>query len=184
MADFDWSDIQSGAGGNFKDYAPDGEHTVKVKDVTSRESSTGTIWIEINFEEDDDYKYPKISHPLSFKNDKWRMWHFKEIFRALGADDDAAKKAVESCESKSGNENIAKAYVAAYNRLAAKHPELTIVVSGEEGSNGKIYARGDFKGQLAMGDRDSSTSSPKAQEDASDDVEEEDTTMSTDDLPF
>lgn len=179
MADFDWNDIQSGAGGNFKGYAPDGEHTVKVKDVTSRESSTGTIWIEINFEEDDDYKYPKISHPLSFKNDKWRMWHFKEIFRALGADDDAAKKAVESCESKSGNENIAKAYVAAYNRLAAKHPELTIVVSGEEGSNGKIYARGDFKGQLAMGDRDSSS---KAQ-DTSDEVEEEDT-ADIDTLPF
>ena len=184
MAEFNWDDIQKDAGGNFKDYAPDGEHTVKVKEVTSRESSTGTIWIEINFEEDD-YKYPKISHPLSFKNDKWRMWHFKEIFRALGADDDAAKKAVESCETKTGNENIAKAYVAAYNRLAAKHPELTIVVSGEEGSNGKVYARADFKGQLAMGDRDSSTSSPKAQEEASDDEEVEDTlSADVDSLPF
>ena len=93
----------------------------------------------------------------------------------LGASEDNAKKAVEVCESKSGKDNIVKAYEAAFKKLLAKKPEVEIEVY----QNGK-YSSAEFKdGRVAMPHGDE----PKKEstvEDALAGAEE----ISNDDLPF
>lgn len=156
----DWSAIEENAGGNYKPYAPDGEATVTVKDAQARTASTGTVWIELLMEDGEKYAYPKVSHPLSFKNDNWRAWHFMNILKELGVTEANAKKAIEVCESKSSQDAKVSAYEQTFKRIAAKHPTISIMVSSEEGANGKAYARGEFKNPaIAMPPRDPSRSS-------------------------
>ena len=145
MAETDWNALANDFGNKYKDYPSNGVHTVKVAETKLRKASTGTVWHEFHFEEDDKYQYPKVSHPLSAKNANWRKWHWKCLFELLGATDEAAKKAVESCESKGDYDKITDAYETAMNRLAAKHPEVEI----EVWKNGK-YSEADFNCSLRM----------------------------------
>lgn len=147
-----WDSVQQNAGGNYKNYAADGDYDVKAEDVTVRKSSTGTNWLEITFAESDEYKFPKISHPLSFNNDSWRQWHFMNMLKELGITEDKAKAAIEQAEGKSSQDAKVSAYEQVFKRAVAKHPVIKIAVSTEEGTNGKAYARADFKNRnLAFG---------------------------------
>lgn len=152
MANLDWSTIEAEANTNknFLDYAPNGEHTVKVDEVTKRDNGKG--WFEFTFV-DGEYKYPKLSFAF-FGDDKvnFRAHYYKEVMKQLGASEEAARKAVEVCEGKSGRENIFKAYADAFNRLAKKHPELTIEVRDQfdrdgnpvRSANGTTYSESVF----------------------------------------
>lgn len=145
MAGLDWNDIQESVGGNYKNYAGDGDYKVKCDSVEIKEvGQNGSVIMKFGFEEND-VQYPTADHWLSFKNDKWRQWHNKCLMQVLGATEDGAKKAVEMAESKSGKDNIIKSYEACYKKLLAKKPEVEIEVYTERNqNNGKDYARAEF----------------------------------------
>lgn len=140
-----WEEAQANYGSQFKEFAPDGVHAVKIEKVENRASTTSeTIWMEFYPEQNDQYKFPKISHPLSNKNLNWRAWHWKELFVLFGATEENAKKAVETCENKKSYKEIAAAYEQAMNRIATKAKPVDIEVWREPNSVGKVYAVADF----------------------------------------
>ena len=135
-----WDDVQSKAGGNFKNFYADGKYTAKCNGVEIKEVGTnGSVIMKFSFEEDDKGKFPTADHWLSFKNDSWRQWHNKCLMELFGATEEAAKKAVEMAESKEGKDNIIKGYEACYKKLLAKKPEVEIEVFTED-----KYARAEF----------------------------------------
>lgn len=140
MATFDWSDIEQSAGNEYKDYAVPGTYTVAVESVDIHELSTGSVAEDFKFAETD-VKYPKATHWLSFKNDKWRMLHQRNLMMLLGATKEAAQKAVEICESKGSKENIISTYQQTYDKLLKKLPQVEIQVWKEDGSK---YSEAEF----------------------------------------
>lgn len=145
MSNIDWDSIDSDYSSNFKPYAEEGTYEAKLDSVTQKVAGTGTIFFEFNFEEGEDVQYPKVSRAF-FKDEKknFRIHHYKEIMKVLGASEDNARKAVEVCEGKANREAIADAYTQTFNKLAQKHPIVKIEV-GTEVNQGKEYARGEFK---------------------------------------
>lgn len=142
---FNWDELDSQFANQFKAYAENGTYDVKLESVTQKVAGTGTIFFEFNFEETEDTKFPKISRAF-FKDEKknFRMHHYKEIMKVLGASEDNARKAVEVCEGKANRDAIADAYTQTFNKLAQKHPTIKLEVSTEV-NQGKEYARGEFK---------------------------------------
>lgn len=138
----DWDNVQEEVGGKFKNFYDDGDYDAKCDGVEIKEvGQNGSVIMRFHFEEGKDGQYPTADHWLSFKNDKWRVWHNKCLMVVFGASEDNAKKAVEVCESKDGKENIMKAYESAYKKLLAKKPEVKIEVYTDD----KGYARAEFK---------------------------------------
>ena len=156
----DWNKIEEENKSDFKPYADDGPYEVELDNVTQKTAGTGTIFFEFNFKEDD-VQYPKVSRSL-FKDEKmsFRIHHYKEIMKVLGASEDKARKAVEVCEGKPNREAIADAYTETFNRLAQKHPKVKIEVSRDLGSNGKSYARSEFADPSIHFSNNNKTSKP------------------------
>lgn len=151
MSTFNWDQMETEAGGNFSPMAQPGFYTAKVDFIDVRESKNAqgntTYWLDFVFV-DDGTKYPKISHPISFKNQGWRMVHFKRILEELGIAGDKAKQAIEQAEGKKGEANIVAAYHAVFDRATAKNPEVEIEVYEDDKINpntGRPYMRADFK---------------------------------------
>ena len=97
---------------------------------------------------DEGTKFPKISHAISFKNQSWRIVHFKRILEELGIAEDKAKQAIEQAEGKKGETNIVAAYHAIFDKATARHPEVKIEVFEDDKLNpktGRPYVRADFK---------------------------------------
>ncbi len=136
----DWTKAEESAGGNFKDYAPNGVFTVTVTSVDIHELQTGSVAQDFKFAEDE-YKYPKATHWLSFKNDNWRFLHNRNLMMVLGASKADAQKAVEICESKGSREAIISAYQQTYDKLLKKQPKVEIEVWKEPGEK---YSDVDF----------------------------------------
>ena len=136
----DWKALKNEMGGNFKNYAEDGDYKVKCDSIEIKEvGQNGSIIMKFGFEATD-VQFPTADHWLSFKNDNWRKWHNRCLMIVLGASEETAEKAVDVCEGKSGKENIMKAYEQAYKKLVAKKPEVDIEVYTEND-----YARAEFK---------------------------------------
>lgn len=136
----DWKALKDEMGGNFKNYAEDGDYKVKCDSIEVKEvGQNGSIIMKFGFEATD-VQFPTADHWLSFKNENWRKWHNRCLMIVLGASEEAAEKAVDVCEGKSGKENIVKAYEQAYKKLVAKKPEVEIEVYTEND-----YARAEFK---------------------------------------
>lgn len=185
MSTLDWDSIQQNAGGEYKNFYEDGNYTVKCDGVEIKEAGTnGSVIMKFHFEEGKDGQYPTADHWLSFKNDAWRQWHNKCLMVVLGATDDAAKKAVEMAESKSGKENIIKGYEACYKKLLAKKPEVKIEVYTElNENNGKEYARAEFKDRnVAMPHGNEQKEKKETAEDII--AQGEEVNLSEADLPF
>lgn len=132
----DWNTIEEESKNNkqYLDYAPNGEHTVKVKEAAKRDNGNG--WFEFTFE-DAEYKFPKLS--FAFFGDakiNYRAHYYKEVMKLLGCTEDQARKAVEVCEGKDGRENVFKAYADAFGKLAKKHPQMAIEVRDQYDRNG------------------------------------------------
>ena len=134
-----WEDLDKEMGGNFKNYATDGKYNVKCNGVEIKEvGSNGSVIMKFGFEEGD-VKYPTADHWLSFKNENFRKYHSRNLMMVLGATKDAAQKAVDMCESKSGKDAIVKAYDQTFSKLTSKKPTVEIEVYTENG-----YARAEF----------------------------------------
>lgn len=176
MATIDWNNVQEKAGGKFKKYFADGPYKAKCDGVEIKEvGDKGSIIMKFHFEETEEGQYPTADHWLSFKNDAWRQWHNKCLMVALGASEDAAKKAVETAESKNGKDNIVKAYGQMYERLLAKKPEVDIEVYTENG-----YARAEFQDRtVAMPHGDE-----PQKEKSADDIIEQGEEIDPGDIPF
>jgi len=177
----DWDQIEEENKGGFKPYAPNGVHEAELDSVTQKTAGTGTIFFEFNFEEDDDYQYPKISRAL-FKDEKksFRIHHYKEIMRVLGASEDNARKAVEVCEGKANREAIADAYTETFNRLAQKHPKIKLEVTSEANGD-KTYARGEFADPSVHFSNKNASSKPVETVPTDEDV---DSDLDLDSIPF
>lgn len=148
---YDWDKMETEAGGNFSPMAEVGTYKVKVETIDVRETKNAqgntSYWLDFLFV-DDGTKFPKISHPISFKNQGWRMVHFKRILEELGIAEDKAKQAIEQAEGKKGEANIVAAYHAVFDRATAKNPEVEIEVYEDDKINpnsGRPYMRADFK---------------------------------------
>ena len=134
-----WEDLDKEMGGNFKNYATDGKYNVKCNGVEIKEvGSNGSVIMKFGFEEGD-VKYPTADHWLSFKNENFRKYHSRNLMMVLGATKDAAQKAVDMCESKSGKDAIVKAYDQTFSKLTSKKPAVEIEVYTENG-----YASAEF----------------------------------------
>lgn len=134
-----WEELDKEMGGNFKNYATDGKYNVKCNGVEIKEvGSNGSVIMKFGFEEDN-VKYPTADHWLSFKNENFRKYHSRNLMMVLGASKDAAQKAVDMCESKSGKDAIVKAYDQTFSKLTSKKPAVEIEVYTENG-----YARAEF----------------------------------------
>ena len=159
---YDWDKMETEAGGNFSPMAEVGTYKVKVETIDVRETKNAqgntSYWLDFLFV-DDGTKFPKISHPISFKNQGWRMVHFKRILEELGIAEDKAKQAIEQAEGKKGEANIVAAYHAVFDRATAKNPEVEIEVYEDDKINpnsGRPYMRADFKNpRVGFGRRDS-----------------------------
>ena len=183
MANFDWDELEKSAGGNFAPMAPAGTYTAKVDTIETRDSKTGTHWVDFIFQ-DGEYRYPKISRSISFKNQGWRMVHFKRILIELGIAEDKAKLAIEQAEGKKGEANIVAAYSAMLRRAVQKNPEVSIEVFEDTVLNpnsGKPYMRADFANpRIGFGRKSKPQAAPAAQASVLDDGEQIDLS----DLPF
>lgn len=171
---------------DFKPYAPDGVHEATLKNVTKKVAGTGTIFFEFNFEDSDDYQYPKVSRAF-FRDEKqkFRAYHYAQIMIALGAAEAAAEKAVNTCENKANREAISDAYVQMFDRLAQKHPKIKIEVSPEVAANGKTYARGEFADPAIHFGNNKNQAPAKAADVLPDEVEVEGADINLDDsIPF
>lgn len=184
---YDWDKMETEAGGQFSPIAEVGEHKVKVETIDVRETKNAqgntSYWLDLIFV-DDGTKYPKISHPISFKNQGWRMVHFKRILEELGIAEDKAKQAIEQAEGKKGESNIVAAYHAIFERAVAKNPEVEIEVYEDNKINpntGRPYMRADFKNpRIGFGNRTEKKATPSSGETILDEGEQVDLT----DLPF
>lgn len=134
--DINWDEIEAEVASNkkFKDWANNGEHTVKVSSLEKKDNGNG--WFEMQFEEDE-VKYPKLS--FAFFGDakiKYRAHYYKEIMKLLGCTEEQARKAVEVCESKASRTDVFKAYGDAFSKLAKKHPQIKIEVRDQYDRDG------------------------------------------------
>lgn len=181
-----WEDLDKEMGGNFKDFANDGVYKVKCNGVEIKEVGTnGSVIMKFGFEETDDVQYPTADHWLTFKEgkDNWRKYHSRNLMMVLGATKDAAQKAVDMCESKSGKDAIVKAYDQTFGKLVSKKPGVEIEVYTERNqSNGKDYARAEFT------DRSVNMNNGNKKEDKTDNLlagaEDASGEIAMDDLPF
>lgn len=138
---FDWDKIdREDKSSNFKEYAQDGVYTVTVDHVDVHELASGSVAQDF-FMTEDDYKYPRITHWISFNNKEWTAKHQRNLMMLLGASKENAQKAVEICESKGEKKKIIAAYQQTFDKLLAKMPSVEIEVWKEEGSK---YSEADF----------------------------------------
>lgn len=178
MGTIDWEDAQKNYG--YKNYAKPGIYTVKCADVEIREvGQNGSIAQDFIFEEDDK-KYPKATHWLTFKEGKdgWRQWHNLQLMIVLGSSEETAKKAIEKIEALEGKNKIVKGYEAAYKALLKKNPTVEIEVY-QDGD----YTRAEFTdGNVAM--PHDSKPAQKTDDVAPEDIEGDEVDLSTLDMPF
>lgn len=175
----DWKALKDEMGGNFKTYAEDGDYKVKCDSIEIKEvGQNGSIIMKFGFEATD-VQFPTADHWLTFKEgkDNWRKWHNRCLMIVLGASEEAAEKAVDVCEGKSGKENIVKAYEQAYKKLVAKKPEVDIEVYTEND-----YARAEFKDRSVAMPHGNEPAKESKSDDALTGAEEVD--LSDADLPF
>ena len=171
-----WDLIEEEMGGKFKSYLPEGEFETKCSDIEIKEvGSNGSVIMKFTLDDIKEGKFPSIDHWMSFKNDNFRQWHNKCLMVVLGASEDAAKKAVEVCESKDGKENIMKAYEQAFKKLLAKKPTVKVEVYADG-----QYSKSEFLDKSVAFPHGEKKEEPK--EDVLDGAEEVD--LGDDSLPF
>ena len=177
MATINWSDVDSKYALQYKSYAEDGTYKVKCDGVEMKEAgSKGNMILKFHFEETNDVQFPTADHWMSKDNNNWRIHHMKELFIALGATEEKAKKCCELAESKDDFSYAAKAYKKGFDTLLAKKPEIEIEVWTE----GK-YARAEFTNRNVAMRRDNDQKSEDPMADAEEVGDDE---IDLSDVPF
>lgn len=190
--EWNWDEIEAEAAANknFKDYAPNGEHQVKVATATTKDNGNG--WFEFTFEEGE-YKYPKLSFAFfSDEKIKYRAHYYKEVMKVLGATEDQARKAVETCEKKGNRSAVHKAYGEAFGRLIKKNPEIKIEVRDQYdrdgrpvmSDNGTVYGESVFAKSSGLQFPSNGAKKKQATSGPLDGIEDASSDISVDDLPF
>lgn len=173
----DWAKLEEEMGGNYKNYAEDGNYEVKCNDIEIKEvGENGSIIMKFKFE-DTDVAFPSADHWLSFKNDNWRKYHNRNLMMVLGATKEAAQKAVDVCESKDEKEKIVKAYEQMFKKLLAKKPTVKIEVYTENS-----YARAEFSDRSVAMPHGNEPAKEEKKDDVLAGAEEVD--LSDDSVPF
>lgn len=138
---FDWDKIdKEDKSANYKDYAAPGVYTVNVDHVEVHEIATGSVAADFYFAEDQ-YKYPKVTHWISFNNKEWNARHQRNLMMLFGLTKENAQKGVEFCEGKGDKKRIIAAYQQSYDKLLAKMPSVEIEVWKKDSSK---YSEADF----------------------------------------
>ena len=178
--EIDWTKVEEENQMKYKDYAPEGTHTTKVAEVKLQEASTGTKGIRFILADNAEYAFPKYGATawLSSKNPGWRQHHMKEIFVVLGFTEAQARKAVEQCED---NDDLAKAYLAMFEKALPKAKEVEVAVFRVHEDD--QYATWDFASEKVRMNRPEKDSKAEKKEDVFADAVEL-TTEETTDLPF
>lgn len=185
----DWEQAQKDGGGNFARMATPGQYDVEVSDLNIRESKNSqggtTYWMELQFEEKDGTRFPKISHAISRKNLNWTAWHFMNILKEFGISEEKAKQAIENCESKKSEKDIIATYLSTFDRAIAKSPNVKIEVFEDDNinpNNGLPYMRADFANRnIAFG---RGNSAKKAEPAPGDSIIDEGEQIAIDEIPF
>lgn len=157
----DWSEVDKEMGGNaqFKDYAPDGEHAVKLDHVEIRDKENWKSPAVQFFWQEGTYKYPaSTTHWLSIPKPNYRCGHNRNILMALGFDEAKAKQLIEQAEQDQDRTKLVKAYEALYKRVAERHPAVEIIVRDQvdrdgnlvKSDKGTVYSESDFKASFAQ----------------------------------
>lgn len=149
----DWDEVTKGSQ-DFKDYAPNGEHTAKLESIkiTDKEGWKSPA-IDITWQEDDTYKYPRNArHWLSMANQTFRVRHVLEMLKEFGISEAQAKQAIEGAEKHEDRASLVKAYQAVFDKAASRHPEVEIVVQPQMrdgkpvlSDKGTPYSESEFK---------------------------------------
>lgn len=154
---FDWTEEEKNAGGseNFLDYAPNGEHKVKLDKVEVKDNQGWKSPMVVFSWQDGEYKYPRsAAHWLSMGNPSFRRVHMRNILMEFGASKENAQKLIEQAEADGSRDKLVKGYQAVFNRVAQKHGEVAIVVRTQM-RNGKpvISDKGTAYGESEFANR-------------------------------
>ena len=173
-----WKDIENEFAGNFKNYAPEGEHKTKVSKVELVESSQKkTPGLNFFFADNEEYAFPKFgtTHWASKDNVNWRKYHSRELFRELGLTKEQAEKTVDLCEDKKDLDKIMQAYLQMFEKAIAKSGEVDVVVFKRKADD--KYTAIDFaNGNVRMNrpEEEPKESAPLAEaEDATEEIDPE-----------
>lgn len=125
-----WEQLEKDYKKEFKQYAPLGNHKAKVEKATVSTTTTGSIRVVFEFQDGDEYKYPKsAAHWVSRKNINWTKWHHMNLLKVLGVSEENAKKDIDRVEKDGVSlDQIVKGYQALYDRACSRHPEVEIEV--------------------------------------------------------
>lgn len=169
----DWSKIEKETGGerSFKDYAPLGQHEVRLDKVEVKDrDSWKSPAVEFQWQEDDNYKYPKsAAHWLSMAKPAWRQRHFRDILVEFSIPKDKANQLIEVAENNQNREEIVKAYQHLFNQVEQRHPKVNVLVREQLDRQGKKvlspkgtpYGETDFaNSNLQLGRNPQSAASP------------------------
>lgn len=152
----DWDKIDAEApqsNQNFKSYAPNGEHQVKLEKV---EVVDNPNWkspaIVFHWADDEQYRYShSVRHWLSLGNQTWRARHNRDILMALGFEKAKAQELITAAEKDTDRVRLTKAYEALYKRVAERKPTTTIIVQDQYrdgkpvlSDKGYTYSESDF----------------------------------------
>lgn len=184
-----WEQAQKDGGGNFAQMATSGQYEVEVADLNIRESKNSqggtTYWMELQFEEKDGTRYPKISHAISRKNLNWTAWHFMNMLKEFGISEEKAKQAIENCESKKSEKDIIATYLSTFDRAITKSPKVKIEVFEDDNINpntGRPYMRADFANRAIAFGR--GNSAKKVETVSADSIIEDGEEIKMDEIPF
>ena len=145
MSNLNWDAIEEENKAQYKNYAPEGDYTTVLEGVEKVTAKTGNTGIRFNLKETDEYKFPKYGATFYNTNkDSWRQHHLKEIFVAIGATEEQARKAVEACEGKS---DLMDAYAQMFTKFLPKQKPFEVVVFKENADD--QYPTWEFKNDKA-----------------------------------
>lgn len=147
-----WDSIEEeykGGERQFKDYAPEGRHKVKLNDVEIiQKGDKGNYLVKFKFEETDTTQYQTADYWISKDKTNWRIKHMKDLLTYLSGNEENAKKVCEMAESKDDFEYAVKGYSKAFEALAKKKPsaEIEVYFSGNYSKKGKPINYATFTG--------------------------------------
>lgn len=177
-----WKDIDAEFAGNFKNYAPEGNHKTMVSKVELVESSQKkTPGLNFFFADNEEYAFPKFgtTHWASTSNVNWRKYHSRELFRELGLTKEQAEKTVDLCEDKKDLDKIMQAYIQMFEKAIAKSGEVDVVVFKRKADD--KYPTVDFaNGNVRMNRPEEEPKESASLADAEDATEE----IDAEDIPF
>lgn len=133
MAGIDWDEVEKETGGKFKDYAPEGRHSVVLSDVEVHEvGSKGNYAVDLKFDETDTMQFQKATYWISKDKRNWRIKSMKDLITVLSGSEENAKKVCEMAESKGSFDYAVAGYEKALKTLAAKKikTEIEVYFSG------------------------------------------------------